>query len=174
MNKLLLTSAFVMGLATCQMANAISFTLASSAATITPGNTTAAFYNVSGDGVESGTAASLYSATFGGDANNGFWVKVSFDSNPQPVLTSAFLKASNKYLWWDAADLAAFNAGTYDSIVLENTGAGGIKNQNGKYKNTSHAGLNGTKGTNVPDGGATAALLGLGLLGIGFVARRRA
>ena len=153
--------------------SAISFDAHSAVATHIAGNTTSAFYEVSGAGVESGTAAGLFSATLGGDADTGFWVKIAFGSNPQPGLTSAFLKASNEYLWWDSTDLAAFNSGTFDSITLWNNGANGIKNTNNKFQGTSHAGLNGTPGTTVPDGGSTLLLLGAGLAVLG-VARRRA
>ena len=71
--------------------------------------------------------------------------------------------------------LATFNAGTYDSIRLENSGAGGIKNPPGNaYLGTSHAGLNGTPGTttNVPDAGSTVALLGVVIAGFGLVRRK--
>ena len=149
----------------------------SNATIVLSSNTTSAFFEVAGNGTESGTAAGLYSATLGGDENAGFWVKISFDGNPQPILTSAFLKAGNGYLWWDAADLAPFNAGTYDSIVLWNNTVEGIRNSNGKYKGTSHAGLVGTLGTvthNVPDDSATISLLGLGVIGLAVAARRRA
>jgi hypothetical protein len=163
--------AVLLGLAT--QANGISFDLSSSGAQLTPGNTTSGFFEVDGQTlVETGTAASLYSATLGGDEDNGFWVKIAFDSNPQPVLTSAFLKASNNYLWWDATDLVAFNAGTFDSITLWNSGSGGIQNKNGKYQGTSHAGLNGSPGTtSVPDGGLTLMLLGMALGGLGYARR---
>ncbi len=164
--------AVVLGLAT--QANGISFDLSSSGANVVLGNTTSGFFEVNGTSPfpETGTAASLYSATLGGDADTGFWVKIAFDSNPQPVLTSAFLKASNKYLWWDDTDLAAFNAGTFDSITLWNSGSGGIQNDNHKYQGTSHAGLNGSPGTtSVPDGGLTLMLLGMALGGLGYARR---
>ena len=175
MKKLLFGSLLAVGLLVSQAANAASYTLASSAATIFGGNLTTPFYEVTGGGVDSGTAASLYSTTVGGDGATGWWVNISFDGNPQPVLTSAFLKAGNFHLFWDAADLATFNAGTYDSIRLENSGAGGIKNPPGNaYLGTSHAGLNGTPGTttNVPDAGSTVALLGVVIAGFGLVRRK--
>lgn len=163
------------GLLACQSAHAIQFVLNSSAATKVGGNSTSTFYEVTGGNVESGTASGLYTSSVGGDANNGFFVSISFGANPQPVLTSAFLKASNEYLLWDSTDLAAFNSGTFDSIILwNNDGAAGIRNTNNKYQATSHAGLNGTPGTNVPDGGATMALLGLSLLGLTAVRKAMA
>jgi len=151
---------------------------------IEPDNTTSDFYNVARfPFVESGTAMDLFSSEFFGDAETGFWVKISFDGNPQPILTSAFLKASNKYLLWDAAALATFNEGIYDSIILKNEGANGIFNTgNGNFHNIGHAGLNGTLGKvvvdqqnhNVPDASSTVALLGLGMIGLFVAARRRA
>jgi len=172
MKKLLLGSLLAVGLLLTQAANAATFTLASSLATLSPGNLTTTFYEVASDGTDSGTAASLYSATLGGDENAGFWVNISFGGNPQPVLTSAFLKASNQHLLWDSTDLATFNSGIFDSIRLENIGTGGILNRNGKYHETSHAGLNGTPGTKVPDGGSTLALVGLAIAGFGLIRRK--
>ena len=158
-------------------AEAIPYTLTSAMATKTDGNTTSSFYEVTGVAAESGTAVALYSAAVGGDENSGWWVEISFGNNPQPVLTSAFLKAGNEnagggYLWWDSADLAAFNAGSFTSIILQNSGSGGLMNKPGNaYLGTSHAGLNGEPGTRVPDGGATLGLLGLGLIGFGALRR---
>jgi hypothetical protein len=152
-----------------------------SAAIVANANIVSTFYEVSGSGVETpGTSAiNLFSATTGGDANNGYWVNISFGLNPQPYLDSAFLKAGNGYLLWDSADLAGFNAGTYDSIVLWNNSIEGIRNTNGKYKGTSHAGLfAGTKPVvtvhNVPDASSTVTLLGLSMIGLFVVGRRRA
>ncbi len=165
--------ACAVGLLACQSAHAVQFTLNSSLASlIDPGNTNSVFFEVDGTTLaETGTVANLYSATLGGNANNGFFVAISFGGNPQPVLNSAFLKTANGYLLWDAADFTAFNAGTFDSIKLWNSGTDGITNNKGKYQETSHAGLNGslgltTNGNHVPDGGATVALFGLSLLGM--------
>lgn len=172
--KILLTLA---GLSLTSLAHALNFDLFAASASTVGGNTTSTFYEVSGAGAESGTAAAFYSSSLGGNANDGFWVKFSFGGNPQPVLQSAFLKASNKYLWWDSTDLAAFNAGTFDSLTLWNSGAAGLKNKNNKFHGTSHAGLNGSLGETdiprVPESGTTAALLGLALVGLHFGFRRR-
>jgi len=156
-------------------ANAITFTLESAAASKVGGNTASQFYDVNGSSSETNgtTAKDLFSSTVGGNQNSGFWVKIAFGTNPQPVLTSAYLKASNGYLLWDAFDLAAFNGGAFDSITLWNSGASGIKNQNGKFQNTSHAGLLGQLGVRVPDGGTTAMLLGFSLVGLVVAARRK-
>jgi len=150
-----------------------------SAATIVSGNTTSTFYEVTGAGAESGSAAGLYSSTVPGSDATGWSVKISFGPNPQPILTSAFLKASNEYLWWDASDLALFNSGEYDSITLWNKGGPGegIGHNTGgsspvwKFHGTSHAGLNGSPGTSVPDGGFTLALLGMALIGVASARR---
>jgi hypothetical protein len=186
MKKITASALFALALFGGTTAHAVSFELQSSSATIVlSNNTTSSFFEVQGNGTESGTAASLYSATLGGNEDTGFWVKISFDGNPQPILTSAFLKASNDYLWWDATDLATFNSGVYDSITLWNSGAAGqglghyTGNPNSpawKFYGTSHAGINGTPGEStipgVPDGGSTLALLGLALSAFA-IARRK-
>jgi hypothetical protein len=179
MESFIITKSLVcaFGLLASHSAHAVQFVLNSSAATTIGGNTTSVFYEVTGANAESGPASGLYSSSVGGDANTGFFVSISFGSNPQPVLTSAFLKASNQYLLWDNLDLAAFNSGTFDSIILwNNGGSAGIQNGNNKYHGTSHAGLNGMLGTttNVPDGGATMALLGLSLFGMTAVRKAMA
>src|SRR5688500_16959789 len=94
-------------------ANAITFTLESAAALKVGGDTTSQFYDVNGSGSETNgtTAKDMFSSTVGGNQNAGFWVKIAFGTNPQPVLTSAYLKASSGYLLWDSFDLVAFNGG---------------------------------------------------------------
>ncbi len=155
-------------------ASAVNFDLHAVDASKIVGNTTSSFYEVSGAGAESGTSAGDFSSTLGGNENTGFWVKISFGSNPQPDLTSAFLKASNKYLLWDSVDLTAFNAGTFDSITLWNDGgSAGIRNQNNKYQGTSHAGILGEPGTTeVPDGGSTLILVGAAFAVMSAVKRK--
>jgi hypothetical protein len=188
MKKITIPALFALGLFGGTTAHAVSFDLLAPNATIVlSSNTTSTFFEVAGNGTESGTAASLYSATLGGNEDTGFWVKISFDGNPQPVLTSAFLKASNDYLWWDATDLAAFNSGSFDSITLWNSGSAGQglghytgnpTNPQWKFYGTSHAGINGTPGEStipgVPDGGSTLALLGLALSAFAFFHRKNA
>ena len=107
-------------------------------------------------------------------------MEIAFGTSPQPVLTSAFLKASNSYLLWDATDLAAFNSGTFTSIIIWNSRI--LNNTRKAYKETSHAGFLGTLGepptdspvggVSVPDAGSTLLLLGAGLTGVGFLRRR--
>lgn len=176
-----IASLLLLGLGLAHSAFAIPYNLTSATATTVSGNYVSTFYQVDGAGVEKAgtTAIDLFSSTVGGDDVNGFWVNISFGGNPQPHLDAAFLKASNAYLWWDAADLAAFNAGTFDSIILWNNTVEGIRNGNGKFKGTSHAGLVGELTPvvvthNVPDAGATVSLLGLGMMGLFLAARRRA
>lgn len=164
-------------------ASAVPYYLETVNATKTSGTTNSDFYQVTGGGAESGTALSLYSFTFGGSASAGWWVEISFGGNPQPILTSAFLKAGPNYLWWDAADLLAFNAATFDSIILKNdNAAAGLRNPpNNAFLGIGHVGLNGTAGelvveqhNNVPDASSTVAMLGLGMIGLFVAARRRA
>jgi hypothetical protein len=159
-------------------AGAIQFTLDSSSANIISGNLNLPFYNATpGTPVtETGTGAGIFEATFGGSATigQGWWVDFTWGSNPQPEISSAYIKAGNFHLLWDAADFAAFNAGVFDSIRLIQDG---IANRpNNAYLGTSHAGFAGEPGTppgeRVPDGGATVALLGAGILGV-FALRRK-
>jgi hypothetical protein len=163
-------------------AQAASFTLNATNDTIVAGNTTSAFYEVNENGADSGTAASLYTAIISGvesvAANNPPKVEIFFGANPQPVLTSAFVKAGNEYMLWTAEDLALFNSGTYTSIILVQNGL--LNNNNSAYLDISHAGLLGTPGTSgpgpgtpgVPDGGATVGLLGMGLAALAFLRRK--
>lgn len=168
-------------LALSSLAHATAFVLDEATATIPtpPANTTSSFYQVNGPNDthaafwESGSSLGLYSFTTGGDSTNGWWVNISFDGNPQPVLDSAFMKAGPTYLWWDAADLAAFNAGTFDSIKLIQNGIWNPPHN--ALLGISHAGINGSPGEEhqVPDTGTTLILLGLSLTSIAFVNRRR-
>lgn len=164
---------------TAGFAHAVTFTLNASSATIVNGNTVSSFYQVSGGGAESGTSAATFSSVISGQgavsANDPWTVVISFNG-PQPTLASAFIKASNGYLWWDASDLAAFNSGSYTSITLVQNGL--INNPGNAYHEISHAGLNGTAGgtdsntPGVPDGGASVAMLGVTLVGLTLAFRR--
>jgi len=184
MKSVKLASLLVIGLGFAQSAFALPYNLlTASASVVANDNLVSPFYQVSGTGVElpGTTAINLFSATTGGNANDGFWVNISFGVSPQPYLDSAFLKAGSGYLLWDSADLAVFNAGTYDSIIMWNNTVEGIRNDNGKYKATSHAGLFvGTDPTpqvttfSVPDASSTVSMLGLGMLGLFVASRRRA
>lgn len=161
-------------LALATSAQAINFDLTTNAAELFPGNPgDATFVDVREDGTVLGEAMGLYTATMGGAAATGWWVRVDFEGNPQPVLESAFLKAGPSYLWWDEMDLAPFNAGVYTSITLWNSGPGGIMNAPGNaFLETSHAGLEGAQGVpGVPDGGLTLSLLGASLALLGGLRR---
>lgn len=167
---------------------AVPFLLETEAATKVAGTLNSPFYQVSSGGVEllGTTAVGLFTSTLGGNDVDGFWVNISFGGNPQPILTSAFLKASNAHLLWDSSDLLAFNAGDFDSITLWNRSVAndnnvGLRNGNNKFHNIGHAGLMGTLGeavvdvrNNVPDASSTLAMLGLGMIGLFVAARRRA
>lgn len=175
--KLLAPSLATLALATIP-AQAVTFVLPTSAATLFGGNLTTPFYEYNPDSGESGLASSSYSTIITGSAQSGFSVAISFGGNPQPVLTSAFLKASNNYLYWDSQDLKAFNSGTWTAIELQNIGTGGITNKKGKFQGTSHAGITGTLGTTttteVPDTGSSALLLSLGVLGLAAMQKKKA
>lgn len=173
-----LTTFAGLSLAVLASAHATGFTLNSSTATIVGGNEVSSFYQVNKpneDHVnwwESGSAAGLYSFTQGGNSQNGFWVTISFDGNPQPILDSAFIKAGNFRLTWDANDLKAFNEGIFDSITLIQDGIWNPPHNS--LLGISHAGINGRPGVKlVPDTGLTVVLLGLGLTAVSFFARRR-
>jgi len=182
MKSIKLASLLLLALGLAQSASAVPYNLTSTSATLVANdNYVSTFYQVKGTGVEEPgtTAINSFSSTLGGNATDGFWVNISFGGNPQPHLDAAFLKAGNSYLWWDAADLIAFNAGNFDGIVLWNNTVEGIRNGNGKYKGTSHAGLVGELTPvvvihNVPDASATVSLLGLGMVGLVVASRRRA
>lgn len=146
-------------------AKAISFDLHSSSATVIKGETTSKFYQVepgdaaSGSGGladssgEDGSAKKYYSYSYGGTKNTGYHVTFNFGLNPQPLLTSAFLRASDYYLSWDAADLAGFNSGKYDSLTVWNDSLTyGIKGERG-YAKTELAGILGSLGGVVPPTG---------------------
>lgn len=164
-------------LAGANFAAAVTYTLNNASATVVSGNTTSAFYQVSGAGAESGSLAAIYSSTISGQgavsAHNPWTVEIVFNG-AQPVLTSAFVKAGNNYLLWDAADLAAFNAGTFTSITLVQNGL--FNPPHNSYLGISHAGFTGSapaSTTSVPDGGVTAMMLGAAIVALGLVARRR-
>lgn len=122
------------------------------------------FYNFNPNTGETGIASNYFSSIYAGNATSGYQVTITWDGNPQPILTGAFLKAGAKFLLWDEADFAPFNLGDYDSLVLVQNG---IKNSTGRsYLGVSHAGVFGEEGGNraVPDNASTGFLLGLSVL----------
>lgn len=180
MKKLLLTSACLIGLAVSQVANAISFgpsdavafftgswndsnaSDVASAVGVPVGDVGTLQYKATPPSSESGPLSSSYDTSYttvgsdikgftisyvGGAVADGKYL-VAKDGNPH-----------GHYIF----DLSGWN-GT-DPIVV----SGLWPNQG----NLSHASIWGGK-KQVPDGGATAALLGLGMLGLGFLARRKA
>lgn len=157
-------------LALSSVASAVQITLTSATATLFDGNFTSDYFSIDGNTLaESGSATGSWSAVLSGTNNNTvtFTQTVAGDIN----LTAAFIKAANQYILWDSADLAGWNALNStigDQLVLVNTI---IVNANGVIQSTSHAGLNGS-GTGVPDGGATVALLGLGLAALALIRRK--
>jgi hypothetical protein len=162
-----LARSVVLTLAFAGSVYAVPFTLDAASSPIVNGNITSGFYEVAANGTDSGTAAGLYTAIISGTGAllDPAKVEIFFGSNPQPVLTSAFVKAGEQYLFWNAADLAAFNAGTFTSIILIQNGL--PNNPANAYHEISHAGFFGTPGgSSVPDGGSALVLLGIGLLGI--------
>ena len=177
MKSKIVTLALIIAAGLAQVAQAATFTLDQATATLISGsNTVSSFYQVNSPDnnhvafYETGSATGLYGFTTGGNSLTGWWVDIAFGDNAQPVLQSAFIKAGNNYLWWDSADLSVFNSGSFSSIRLIQNG---IWNKpHNALLGTSHAGVNGRPGNNVPDGGATSMLLGSGLLGLAIAARR--
>lgn len=147
-----------------------SFTLANTDASIMWGNSSSSFYETTGNGMDSGSSAASYSSTRTGNALTGFAVTISFGGNAQPVLTSAFIDSGPVTLYWDSNDLAGFNSGIFDSIVLKEGGL--FAPPFTSVLGISKAGLSGVETHKVPDGGATALLLGISLIGLAWVAQR--
>lgn len=172
--------ALASALVAAPLARAVTFTLNNSTATLVDGNIVSTFYQAT-PASDSGTMAPTFTFSYTGTGtvtpvNSPYTIEIFFNG-PQPVLTEAFFKASDRYMYWDAADLTAFNSGVYTSITL--VGNGLLNPPGNAYNGLSHAGLSGTVGTNppggsgVPDGGSTAVMLGLGLIAMAVALRRR-
>ncbi len=169
-------------------ANAIPtyFVLDGSTAATSSGKTPTTFWYKAETGTPakeegSADATGMFTTAFGGDENNGYWALVTWGSNPQPEITEVLLKAANEVLRWDEDDLFAFNNGSYDGLKLVQNVIVNDNKKNEKkakatfqsnFQGTSHIQLNGGPSTHVPDGGATLALLGLGVLGLGALRRK--
>lgn len=178
MKNILFKVALAAVLLAASSAHAVTFTLSTSTATIVPGNATSAFYESTGF-ADSGTMGATFTFTNTLGVGNTTPPKIEiFFNGAQPTLTSAFWKAGNDYMFWDSTDLISFNAGVFTSITL--VGDGLLNPPGNAYLALSHAGLTGTSNPNnppggpgVPDGGSTAAMLGLGLIAMAVAVRRR-
>lgn len=88
-------------------------------------------------------------------------------------------------IWWLEGEQATWGAGTYNSLLLAQFGANWAVDAKADYTGSAVKVMNLTSDqgrtrnqdqlvyVGVPDGGATALLLGLGLLGLSFVNRRQ-
>jgi len=128
------------------------------------GNITLPYYKVDFENppVESGNAAAIAAIDFmlSPDGNSAL-----FTWSPQgsQTFSSIALKQATSYTTWDTS---AVNWANYTGFYVTNTQINPL--------GISHITMAGAPGTTVPDGGATAALLGLGLVAVSFFARRKA
>jgi hypothetical protein len=82
-------------------------------------------------------------------------------------INTVFLKAGNQYAAWDTSGV---DWSTYSGLYVTQNAI--MNNPENAFLGISHETLNG--GATVPDGGTTAVLLGLGLVGLSLIGRRRA
>ena len=120
-------------------------------------------YKDDNGGGETGATGSFTTAYSGDDDQT---AKIIIDSGIWDLDYLA-IKVSNKYALWA---LVGWNPGVYDSLIVENAGI--ITNNKGKSQAISHVSLYGGETVQVPDTGATLALLGLALTGLAVVRRR--
>jgi hypothetical protein len=114
-----------------------------------------------------GTHDGDFTQSTGGTSTAGFTMTFHYvGSSPLPNIDYAALKASNNYLLFS---ISGWNG--EDIVLVQDK----ILNTNGKFKGISHGILFGKPGTppppKAPDAGATAGLLGLGMLAL-TVARK--
>lgn len=88
-------------------------------------------------------------------------------------------------IWWLEGEQNSYGAGTYNSLLLAQFGANWMVDAKADYTGTSVKVMNLTSNqgrtlnqdqlvyVGVPDGGSTAVLLGLGLLGLTFLNRKK-
>ena len=189
MKKLLLISACVAALGMSQVANALEITPATfpqwtgtqtsqsqidTAIASVIGSATELYkHNVEGADLETGALAGSYSTVFARTATDPQDATVTYtggDIVGPPAPAYALVKDGLQNPAWYLFDLRALGWNGMETLYFTDfwPGSGAI----------SHVSLYGTRttppGTGVPDGGATAALLGLGMLGLGFMARRKA
>jgi hypothetical protein len=106
--------------------------------------------------------SAIFETEFGEDPNDPKeWAKITWTNGYIPVLTGIYLKAGTESFFHS---LVGVDFSFYTSIWAYNP----TTNNNA----ISHVSLYGGT-TSVPDGASTAALLGLGLVGLSFIARRR-
>lgn len=168
-----------------------SFALFGSAQALTLNYNTAWFLNQSSNPTAAELAAatgapasafanSLYKNTSGNEAGGSLWANYTTTYSLPPdggtavitwdggaVADANYLMAKDGndgiYIW----DVSAWDG--METITIPNPW---LADQD-KLKTYSHVQFWGTTGTSVPDGGATAMLLGMGLVAMSFIARRR-
>lgn len=180
MKKLIITAACLVGMGLVQVANALNITPAtmpqwtgtdtSQAAintAIAPiiGSAVELYKSDVGTG-ESGALAGSYETTFSNtpsDPEDATTVYGTGDIVGAPAF--ALVKDGNSTPAWYLFNLTALGWDGMDTLYFTDfwPGKGAI----------SHVALYGTQ-TSVPDGGMTAVLLGLGMVGLGVMARRKA
>lgn len=125
-------------------------------------------YNQQGNPVESGDTCLIDHLT---SSFSGLTATVEWAPAAGVDLDVIYLKAGNEYVFWD---LSAIDWSAYTGFTVTNAW---IRNPNGKTHpllGISHLALDGDcRTTSVPDAGATAALLGLGLAGLVAIRRRK-
>jgi hypothetical protein len=100
-------------------------------------------------------------------SNGGLTATVTWSPTGSVSVSDIYLKAGNDYIYWDTS---AVDWSTYDGFSITNDQI--FNAGSGNAKAISHISVNGG-GSSVPDGGATVVLLGLGLVGMSVIARRR-
>jgi hypothetical protein len=112
---------------------------------------------------EEGSFQNSYSTVYDNDPNDPADATITHDG-PNTITNAAYLfvKDGNANPGWYLFDISGWDGTT--TIVLE-----GFWPQQGAI---SHISIYGGGGNRVPDGGATVALLGVGLLGLGAIRRK--
>jgi hypothetical protein len=112
---------------------------------------------------ESGEYADLLETSI-----SGFTATVTWAPTGSMFFNNIYLKAGNKYIQWDVSGV---DWSTYDGFSVTNDH---IKNRPGNaFLGISHVQADGGITTkNVPDSGASAILVGLGLISLAFFRRK--
>ncbi|MCL4854532.1 MAG: hypothetical protein KJZ78_24495 [Bryobacteraceae bacterium] len=211
MNKLLLTSACVAGLITCQMANAVSYSFfkitnngnqdvsSQLSVEVTGAGSQASFQffnnvgiassitdiyfddgtllgialiTTSGAGVAFNSPANPSNLPGGNNASPAFVTTQNFSADSDPPVSQNGVNAATE---WVTITFNLINGKTIvDTLAALDDGSLriGLHVQAIGSKGGSDSYVN--NGRNVPDGGVTAAMLGLGMLGLSFMSRRKA